>query len=785
MLLCGIINLVKNGYKYNDIAIITQNIDTYSSIAKAVFSKYNIPIFIDQKVELNQNQLAKYILSIFDLLENNWKHEAVFNYLKNSFCNIDVDIVHKLENYCTKMGIKNNKWLMQWNDEMLEPIRKLIVDNIIKFKEDIQSAKTFKNITKALYEFLDRESIQEKIIQKVEMLEGIGEIELANEYIASFSTISNVLNEIVKLFGVEVTTIEKYHNLLKVGLENVNIGEIPARLDHVIMGDISRSKSHKVKAIYIIGLNDGVFPRQNNDEGFLDDSDRENLKKYGIELAVGTLEQTYNEQLNIYKAFTTAEEKLFLSYSTANKEGKALRQSMIITKIRKIFPNIDISSDIISKQSNITVQNSTFDELLLNLRQAQDGENIAPIWYAVYAWYKNSDIWKEKLSKAMKGIDYTNLPEKINEVNIQKLYGNTLHTTISRLEQYRRCPFSFHLRYGLKLEEKQELQLKPIDIGSFMHNIIEKFFNACDNVKKMSEEEIKLVVNRIIMEELALPQNYIFNTTAKFRILTNRLKKVILQAIIYIVEQLKNSDFNIVANEAEFKNGAKYEPIVIKLDNGKKVEITGKIDRIDIAKGKDGNYIRIIDYKSSIKDIDLNEVVNGIQIQLLTYLESITEIENVLPAGVLYFSLIDPIIKNNNSITDEEIKESLKEQFRMKGLILADVNVAKMMDNSLQTGKSNVIPVSINKNGSLSGKSAISQLDFVNLQRQVKKIISEISKEILRGDINIKPYKGKNEACEYCPYKSICAFDTKIKGNEYFRIKQLDDEQILAEIAEK
>jgi len=262
MLLCGVLKLVKNGYRYNDIAIITKNLDTYSSIAKVVFDKYNIPIFIDEKKELNQNQLAKYILSIFEVISNNWKYESVFNYLKNSFSNIDIDVVHKLENYCTKWGIKNNKWLKPWNDEMLEPIRQIIVQEILEFKDEIYNQKTFINIT-----------------------ESLNEIELANEYKASYSVIINVLNEIVKIFGKETTTIDRYKEILKIGLKNINIGEIPARLDQVVMGDISRSKSNKIKALFIIGLNDGVFPSQNSDEGFLDDSDRDKLKELGIELA--------------------------------------------------------------------------------------------------------------------------------------------------------------------------------------------------------------------------------------------------------------------------------------------------------------------------------------------------------------------------------------------------------------------------------------------------------------------------------------------------------------------
>lgn len=782
-----IVELVKSGkYQYRDISIITKDISTYSSITKVIFSKYNIPIFIDEKKELNQNSLAKYILSIFELLNKNWSYESIFNYLKNSFAGIDIDIVNRLENYCIKWGIKNNKWLNEWKHEdirtsELEVIRKDIVNKILELQENINCSKSFNNITKCIYEFLKRENIEQKINKKVDILNQMKELELANEYSSSYETIVSVLDEIVSMFGTKETTIDKYKEILKIGLDNIDIGEIPARLDQVIMGDVERSKTHKVKVVYIIGLNDGVFPSSNRSEGFLNDNDRAFLKNTGIELASGTLELLYEEQLNIYKAFTTAEETLFFSYSSSDNEGKSLRPSILISKIKKIFPYIHTESDIITPIKDISVQQSTFDDMLLNLRKAQDGEQIDSIWYCVYNWYRRNSDWKDKLDNAIKGLDYSNLAEEISEDNIKRLYGDTLHTTVSRLEQYRKCPFSFHLKYGLGLEEKQELQLKPIDTGSFMHNIIEKFFTKAEDIKKMSELQIRFLVNEIIEEELQLPKNYIFTSTAKFKLLTNRLKKVIFESISHIVEQLKNSDFNILGSEIEFKEDSKYKPIKIVLDNGKKVEITGKIDRIDLATTGEKRYIRIIDYKSSIKDIDLNEVVNGLQIQLITYLDSINEIEEVEPAGVLYFNLIEPIIKNNKGLTDDEIRQKIKEQFKMRGLILADIHVIKMMDNKLQEGSSDIIPVSIKKDGEISQSSgsAIKKEDFTNLQKQVKRVISQLSKEILKGNIAIKPYKSKKEACEYCSYKSICAFNTSMKGNEYFKIKPLKKEELL------
>lgn len=302
----------------------------------------------------------------------------------------------------------------------------------------------------------------------------------------------------------------------------------------------------------------------------------------------------------------------------------------------------------------------------------------------------------------------------------------------------------------------------------------------------MKEEEISEIIKNIINEKLTQNRNYILGATKKYQVLTKRLEKLILQAMKYIIASIVNSDFDIIGNEVEFKNQKDYPPIVIELDDGKKVEITGKIDRVDLAKGKEGNYIRIIDYKSSVKNIDLNEVVAGLQIQLLTYLDAVTKKqEDLIPAGVLYFNVIDPIIKADKNKTNEEIEGEIKKQFKMQGLILADVNVVRMMDKTLEKGASSLIPAYLDQNQNISEarSSTVTKEEFKTLQNHINKVIKEIAKEIYSGEIEIKPYynqKKKKTPCDYCPYKSICNFDPN--RNSYYYIPNKDREQILEEI---
>ena len=784
-------------FRYKDISIITQNLDTYSNLVRAIFAEYNIPVFIDEKRDLNQNIIVQYLLSIFEIFSKNFSKESIFNYLKIGFSDIENDDIFKLENYCTKWGIKQNKWKKDFNwginddnkeeIEYLNKLRKKVIEPLVELKNKFG---TVKQTTQAIYDFIQEQKIESKINIKIKELENTGKIDLANEYIASYKIILEILDEMVLIFEDEKISMDKYVQILRIGLKNSELGKIPGTQDQVIIGDVERSRSHKVDIIFIIGLNDGSFPSINKAEGFFGDKDREQLKNDGIELAGGTLDNLYEENFNIYKTFTTAEKKLYLSYSSSETEGKSLRPSMMIHKIKNIFPDIKEESDIITKKYEIINSPITYEELLENIANLKENKPIEDIWFAIYDYYKSQNDYYEKLKQAIEGIDYTNLPQNIDKGIIQKLYGNTLKTSVSRLEQYAKCPFSYYLQYGLRLKEKEELKVQNFDTGSFMHETIDEFF------QKVQEEKIELpellaetskietLVNKVIEEKLDNGKKYTFVATAKYKVLIRRLKRIVAKALKYIIEGLVYSDFNIEGTEIEFGKNGKYKPIQLQiLESGKRVEITGKIDRIDTATSDDGKYLRIIDYKSSAKNIDLNEVYAGIQLQLLTYMDAVCKEEDLMPAGVLYFSLLEQIASADKKITEEEIEEKIRKNFKMKGLILADVKIIRMHDNTLKSGSSKLIPAAITSKENINEKwtRGVNKEEFKVLQDYIYKTIKQISREILNGKIDLKPYnKNGKTPCEYCTYKSICGFDTRICGNNYNYIDKKTKDDIIA-----
>lgn len=499
-------NLVKKcGYNYNEIGVIAEDVEKYSEDTKSIFSKYNIPLFVDEKKKLNQNTLIKFIIAMLEIFSKNWSFDSVFNYLKIGLLDISNEDIYLLENYCMKWGIKGTKFYNrefnyeQINDiqEKLENIRKQFVLPLVKFKENVKNEKTVLQITKEIYNFLIDNKINEKLDSKVKSYNNIA---ISDEYNTSYKLLVNILDEMCIVFKDERITFEKYKELLEVGLSSCELGKIPATQDQVILGDTERTRGNNLKVVFVIGINDGSFPSVNKIEGYLNDNDRDTLKEVGIELAKTSIDGLYEEQFNIYRTLTTPEEKLFLSYSSSDKEGKSIRPSILIKKIKKMFPSLEEESDIIEKKPKITNYSATFEEVLVLYKEYLDGKEIPEEWKEIFRYFFQKD--KNRFKRAISGIYYSNNSQEISKENIQNLYGSTLKTSVSKLESYRRCPFSFHLTYGLKLKEKEQIKIETIDTGSFMHEVIDLFFKELDeksiNVKEISNEKILEIVNNIV-----------------------------------------------------------------------------------------------------------------------------------------------------------------------------------------------------------------------------------------------------------------------------------------------
>ena len=803
-----ILKLVRDkGYRYKDIAVVCREIDSYDKITSVIFNEYNIPYFLDKKREILSNPLVVLIISALEILVTNWSYESVFKYVKSGLITLETNFIDKLENYILANGIKGYKWtrdlLISQDEELtqeeieifeyMEEIRRPIINLYNKIKGDV----TVRKYCTALYEFLLEINAFETMDKWLDDFNNKGMQDKIKEYTQVPAMVMDMLDQAVEVLGNEVIDLKTFSKILISGFEEKEIGVIPMALDQVNIGDIARIKGRDVKALYIVGANDGVLPSANKDEGILSDEDRIELKSMGIELASDTRSRVFEEQFMVYTALTIPSNYLMITYPMADFEGKSLRPSIIIPRLKKILPGLKEESEIFNsnlfddKYHNITAPVPTFNELIEALRREYEKEEIEPYWVETFKWFEENEEFKDRTKIIFNGLNYTNLVEKIPREKIKRLYSNDngrLMFSVSRIEKYAQCPFGYYVKYGLKAKDRKVYEFTAPDLGSFMHDILDQFTNKIrkENILwgDLTKDKCAEIVNELVNSKLRNETNSILNSNKKYQYFSERFKKTITKSLTVISEQMRKGEFDIFKSEFDFGDFKDSDPIKLELPSKEIVYLKGRVDRIDKVDLNGETYIRIVDYKSGSKSFDLNELYYGLQIQLLVYLDAILKNSKqilktqCMPGGILYFKIDNPIIKSKKALTEEEIQVEVLKKLKMDGLLLKNVELVKSMDRDMET-YSLIIPAAFKKDGDFtSTSSVVTESQFELLRKYVNDKMIEICEEMLSGEVKIEPCKSsKVTYCDYCDYSSICQFDTSIKDNKYKIIakKKKDD----------
>lgn len=817
-------------YRFKDISVICRDVDNYEKVVSAIFAEYEIPYYIDKKIDIASNPLIVFINSAVDIISKNWTYESMFKYLKTGlikeFRGIEgAELIDELENYVLAYGIKGKKWMEEWVNysssilkeeeiseenkqrlERLNDIRETIVTPLDEFNKQCKGKKTLKEFATILYEFLDSKlDVMDTIDKYVEYFKENDMAIEAKEYSEVRDIFIDVLEQAVDVLGNEVMDLNEFMKVLNIGLSQYEMGLIPVALDQVNLGDITRIKSRGTKALYIIGVNDGVLPSASKEEGILSDNDREILLEKGISLASDTRTKIFEEQFLVYTAFTIAEEYLVVTYPLADFEGKSQRPSIIVHRLKKILPNVKEESEgfklVNDKYDKISAKLPTLNELMIAIRKNYDGAEIEDYWKYVYDWYLREPKWKERIEYVRKGLEYTNLENNISKEKAKKLYEdnkNKISLSVSRLERYAQCPFAYYIQYGLKAKDRKIYEFTAPDLGSFMHEILDEFTNEIKEKdlkwSDLSKENCRNIINSLVDNQVKNNKSSILNSSKRYSYFTDRFKRILTKSVMVISEQMKRSDFEIYKNELAFGFSKDVNSIKLDLPSGESFYLNGRIDRVDKLNLDGETYLRIIDYKTGSKKFDLNKFYNGLQMQLLVYLDAlINNSENIIenqamPGAILYFRIDDPILKSKGDLTEEEIKSEVLKELKLEGLLLDDVKVVKAMDNTLEPGThSLIIPANMKKAGDLGkNKALITMEQFELLRKYVNEKMVEICQNMIEGKIDIEPCKeNKNIVCDYCNYSHICQFDSSLEDNRYKVIPKKKDEEIWKSINEK
>ncbi|OEH85362.1 helicase-exonuclease AddAB subunit AddB [Desulfuribacillus stibiiarsenatis] len=825
------------GYRYREIAIVTRNYEVYGDVLANIFKEYEIPIFIDQKKTMLNHPLIEFIRSSLETVTGNWKYDAIFRSVKTDFyldfeqamCKQkqreELDV---LENYVLAKGISGSH---RWNSEQpwryakkdslesdivysLEDQQQEHLINIWRIRiatllsnleNGLNKATLGKELCAALYQFLVELQVPEKIYTWQQEQEASGELVNARQHEQAWKSVVELLDQLVEIVGDQEVSLDLFVKMMESGIENLRFNLVPPALDQVLMANFDLSRLTNIRCTYIIGINEGVIPAKVKEDGMITEEEREYLKNTGLELAPSYRSRLMEEPFTIYNTLTSASDFLWISYPLADEEGKTLLPSSVISHCKELFPAIeeqfivaDPGEEVEERQlSYIVHPKPTISYLTNQLRQWKKGYTISPVWWDAYNWFASiGDLHDEKWKRAIDSLFYKNVESKLPHELIDKMYGKKIVASVSRMERYSACPFSQFLSHGLKVKEREIYKLQNPDIGRLFHEalkrvgqyIIEHGLRWAD----LSETECRELSERIVEQLAPKLQSEILLSSQRNQYILRKLKAVVSRATIIISQQAKGSGFSPKGFEVEFGPNVPIAFDPIALTKGHTMDLIGRIDRIDQAIVSGESLLRIVDYKSSMKALDLTELYYGLALQMITYLDVVVACskhwlgEQAAPAGVLYFHVHNPLIQSNRPMTKEQLEQELYKSFRMKGYVLADPEVARAMDPSLADEgyvRSHIVPVALKKDGQFDSRSAVmSNMEFDALRKHVRETIQHIGNQLVDGNITITPYRLKQKTpCSYCPYPSICHFDCSLEENQYRILKPITDQQTLLE----
>lgn len=780
----------EQGYRFRDIAVIASEMNTYAAQLEKSCDAYGIPLFMDHKKSILLNAFVEYVRSLLAMVEQSFSYESVFRYLRTGMTGFTREEVDRLENYVIALGLKGfKKWQEVWarrvsgvGEEELALLNGLRVRFVEKLDGLVfilkKRKKTVRDVTMAVHEFFLQEQMQEQVQRMEEKFLAEGELALAKEYSQVYRIVIELFDKFVELLGEEFISLREYCELLDAGLEEAKVGVIPPSLDQVVVGDVERTRLNHLKVLFFIGANDVFLPGNLGQGGLLSERDREHFAEKKIALSPGAKEKTYIQKFYLYMNLTKPSEKLYLSFSKVSAEGKALRPAYLVQDLQRLYPKLVVQDEEMRRLSEKELTKEKGERYLAaGLRERRRGLDAE--WKELYTWFQKEESAGDRegqqdsaIHKILDAAFYRKEPDCLTQAAASALYGDITRTSVTRLERFASCAYAHFLTYGLRLSERERYQFESMDLGNIAHQSMERFARKADERQadwtEMPEELRSELIEESVEESIIDYGNTVLYSSARNEYMITRIKKLIRRSVWALTKQMEQGDFRPSGYELKFGSG--------------------KIDRLDTYEDDETIYVKVTDYKTGMKSFDITAFYHGLQMQLPVYLNAAMDIEKrkakekeVIPAGIFYYRMRDPIVEKEPN--DQLLEEKLLKELKLDGLVNADEEVIRHLERNL-SGSSNLIPVGRNKDGSLSKNSKVLLPEEFDLfLRYTRKKEADLKAQMIQGETAAAPYElGNSTGCDYCAYRAVCGFDTRLNGYEYRELEKYSREEALTQM---
>lgn len=806
----------EQGMTYRDIAVVIGDLEGYASYVETEFGQLEIPCFLDRTRGIVLNPMIEYIKSALQLYIKDFSYDTVFHFLRSGMADISREEIDELENYVIRTGARGYRTYsrlftrrteeLQGNAEGSEQAEEKTMERLNRIRQQFMDAVEILHMgsqekagdyVSHLYDFLEQNQVQQKLLNYQQQFEKEGDLSRAREYAQIYRLVMDLLDQVYELLGEEEISRQEFADILEAGFGEITVGTIPQNVDRIVVGDMERTRLKQVKVLFFLGVNDGNIPKNASKGGIISDMDREFLIESGTEMAPSPRQQMYIQRLYLYLNMTKPSEQLYLSYAKVNSEGKGIRPSYLIDTVRKLFPAMSVEyPQNRSRLEQIEGRQEGARYLAEELREYVEGtlpEEERQDFYLMYRAYEADAAGRDLLTRAA----FRRYRESgLSRIVARALYGQQLENSVSRLETYAACACRHFLQYGLSLQEREEFGFEASDMGTVYHAVLENFAGklAESNLTwwDFTEDFAAKAVKESVEAYAATYGETVLYSSARNEYAITRMSRILTRTVLTLQKHLKQGSFQPDDYELSFRFVEDLDSIHVDLSEDEKMHLQGRIDRIDVSEDAEHVYVKVIDYKSGNRKFDLAALYYGLQLQLVVYMNAAMEMESrkhpdkeIVPAALLYYHIDDPTIETPVELTDEQINEQILAKLRMNGVVNSDPEVVERLDRYMQD-KSVVIPVEKKKDGSFSARSGVlSREEMQLISSYVDAKIRSIGREILDGKIAANPYeKGNEEACTYCAYKKVCGFDGSIPGYEKRQLEDLDKQALMQRMQE-
>lgn len=757
-------------YRFRDFVIISRDSEKYGAAIESACKNNGVNLFYDKKIPLLAFPLSSAAMAALEAV--NFSTEAILKFHKTGLGTLNSDEISILENYTFIWNVKGKMWQNEWDMDprgmttdpdidgkaaaelkTINSLRERAIMPIAAFKENFGASAKQKSF--ALVKLFEECKVNVKLNEMCANYSRINYTYYADAIKSSYDEFMKILDSLVMCFGDSSISHKEYVDALKLALSLDNVGVIPQTLDEVIFGDADRIRPSRPKVAFILGANQGEFPKAIGNNGIFSLNERRSLVENGMNISDNAVKSSIDEEYIVYSSVCCPSDKLYIVYSQVSLTGESKEASSFIEQIEKSVSCKRIQYPL---DCNLPeTEKSAFSEYCRNLKTDP-----------VTALTIKTALADTELSNNVNAVGNgkVKVEDSLSSDTAKKLYGNNIYMSATKFDTFNRCHFSFFCQYGLKAVKQRTADFNVLQRGTIVHYCLEKIISEYKKgIANLEYEFLDELCDRYIQEYLDLVAGFENVRDAKSEFIITRISRSLKEVVRNISDEMKQSDFEPTHCELKIGKDGEIPAVHFPFDSGD-IILTGSIDRVDQYNG----YVRIIDYKTGSKAFKLPDILFGLNMQMLIYLYCVVRGENqsaLKPAGILY--------KTAKRDTSDK-------GMAMNGLLPNDIELLKAMEKENQ---GEFIPkIKIKSDGSLAKKneSFISFDDFDVIFDYIEKIMKNTGEVISSGDISVNPVNGvKAAACKYCDYSKVCG----IEDEEIFTVESVDSLAVLKSLKEE